>query len=1438
MPSWLPGDIVESVGWTLLHFVWQGLAIGALLAICLRLLKNHSSSHRYLAACIALICIVAAPIATFYHFAQGKSVEHAVAFASEAMPADSLVVEASESGSRPTTKVVVVHKPAVARRSFSQNLKAAMPWMVQAWLAGVLLFSIRLFFGWWKVNRIKRVAGTPLTEPWTVRVTELARRLGINRSLRVVQSAIVEVPTVIGWLRPVILLPASCIVGLDPAQLEAVLAHELAHVRRHDYLVNLLQSVVETVLFYHPLVWWISRRIREEREHCCDDHAVKVCGDPVAYARALATLEELRPAPAQLSLAASGAPLLERIKRLLAQPDRATRPAWPLAGVVVVLLLIGVAISLRGHRVLAANANAEQTGVAKSTQLADSTSTITNTADANATNQTNRVDLATLVKDGKFYFEANRLDEAEAKLTRAIQLDPSSVAANYYLRLVKERRQSDAATRRSEFAAANALLQVEQSWNVQQRNGQLIPRPNEFNRTNLVYTTKGRQNILSKLDRIRIDSFKFDNQKLSEVIRQLSGMAKANDPDREGINFMLNKTPFVGPGGETNDVSEVVVRLNTTLRNVRLADVLDVIAKCTDKPIKYAIMDYAVAFGVRDPNDPPPLEIRTFRVNLAEFPRLSSPSYGSGVSNAEPGGTKSGTGHTNDTDAVNQVVRQFFQSAGIDFNTNKLSGKTFTYNDRKGVLTVRATQQDLDLISAALEAGRADLEGNQTSAIVYPTSATPQEHYQKIKAVNEARLLKNEKILEQLQALTPAELRQVLPVKVPDSILTALLQELQSAQNHLANLREAYEPDHPEMKRAQAQVDDLDLHIKRRIAGIMEGVKTEIATSKAIINNAEAKLKEIGPKSAAKLDRIHIDSVQFSGTPFSDVVTRLNELASAGDPDKIGMNFIIEGSPHLPFGRIDPDAGVSPSQPPLDDPLTPARVTLSWQGGSLADFLDAVVATADRPAKYSVHDYGILFSLNNPEPPLLAIRTFRVDPDALKTKLEAIAGPIPKDGSGLGDAMRQFLVKIGIPVEKNAQDGRTFIYGDRRGILTLRATPDELHRAEEELRSVTPSDTMVRGQERQTDVGAKLDQVYPTSQLLSNPPPLEIRTYYFDAIALRERLQELANQAPKAGSKETNPAGLQRFLAEAGVDPRLMVAYHENHGTMTARGSRNELDKVADALRSFTSNKTLLHFKVRVAEITHLEDTNTLLFFSHLLPATLLTNASADFSTVEFIAGGTNSAISNLPPVKTVLSTNSGPIHTIGTLSPAEFKVVLQSLEQRNGIDLLTAPELTTFNNQKAQIQVVSMETVVLDSSNALATQLIPVGTVVDLQAQISPDFTSIRLNASPTMTEFLGCDKTDAMRRDEKGKALGPVPLPHFRVRQMTISVAVRDGETLVFESPSVSEDVKMKSKVPVLGDIPLIKGLFRSESSKVIKKRYLFMITPEIVDSFGQKK
>jgi beta-lactamase regulating signal transducer with metallopeptidase domain len=194
-------------------------------------------------------------------------------------------------------------------------LDPAIPWVVAFWLVGVALLTLRLGGGCVAARRIAIRGSEPAAPEWVATLARLRRTLRVSRPVELVSSVAAQVPFVVGWLRPVVVVPVSVFAGLTPWQIEVVLAHELAHVRRHDYLVNLCQSAVETLLFYHPAIWWVSRQVREERERCCDDVAVGHCGDAVGYVRTLAELAALR-APA-LAMSATGGSLLGRARRLL-----------------------------------------------------------------------------------------------------------------------------------------------------------------------------------------------------------------------------------------------------------------------------------------------------------------------------------------------------------------------------------------------------------------------------------------------------------------------------------------------------------------------------------------------------------------------------------------------------------------------------------------------------------------------------------------------------------------------------------------------------------------------------------------------------------------------------------------------------------------------------------------------------------------------------------------------------------------------------------------------------------------------------------------------------------------------------------------------------------------------------------------------------------------
>ena len=203
-------------------------------------------------------------------------------------------------------------------------------------MVGVVALSIRLLGGWLTARRVARRQRRPVTPEIQAMAARLADRLALRRVVDVVESAGVAVPIMVGWLKPVIVLPTAVISGFTPDQVEALIVHELAHIRRNDYLVNLLQAAVETVLFYHPAVWWVSGRIRAEREHCCDDVAVTIC-DRLVYARALSDLAAL--ATPSLAMAASNGSLVERVRRILGRPTAESESG---AGWLPVFLILAV----------------------------------------------------------------------------------------------------------------------------------------------------------------------------------------------------------------------------------------------------------------------------------------------------------------------------------------------------------------------------------------------------------------------------------------------------------------------------------------------------------------------------------------------------------------------------------------------------------------------------------------------------------------------------------------------------------------------------------------------------------------------------------------------------------------------------------------------------------------------------------------------------------------------------------------------------------------------------------------------------------------------------------------------------------------------------------------------------------------------------------------
>ena len=327
-------ETIRLLGWCLLHFIWQGALLA--LALWALLSRLHSPRARYASAVCALTAMLIVPCLTFAILQRSP-----VSTAQYSMPGLAEIRNGLEAVQSLTAPSADRPRPTFAAHAVSIDW---MSYAVLAWFAGVYIFTLRTLGGLMLLMRLRRQHAEPMTGDLLATCLALQRRLGVARAVRYVCSKAAESPAAFGWLRPVVVLPLAALAGLSAWQIEAIIAHELAHIKRWDSLVNAFQIATETLLFYHPAVWWVNRVIRNEREHCCDDFAVQACGNAYDYARALAQLEESRSASVW-AMAANGGVLTSRIGRLLGLKCDARNMS--VAGMVVIvgLCLAGVLVA-------------------------------------------------------------------------------------------------------------------------------------------------------------------------------------------------------------------------------------------------------------------------------------------------------------------------------------------------------------------------------------------------------------------------------------------------------------------------------------------------------------------------------------------------------------------------------------------------------------------------------------------------------------------------------------------------------------------------------------------------------------------------------------------------------------------------------------------------------------------------------------------------------------------------------------------------------------------------------------------------------------------------------------------------------------------------------------------------------------------------------------
>jgi len=319
---------------TLIHFIWQGALVALALKLLLTITPYQKAQLRYFWSALAMINSLIVPIITFYIVFQPEYIQQYTQLSNTILLSQSTELQQSSS------------------TVWYQELIETLPYVSLLWLTTVSMLASKLFIELYNVNQLAKTDTIPANDALVKRFETLVERIQLTKTPRLLISLRTKVPMAIGWLKPVVLIPASMLTGLTPAQLDMLILHELAHIRRHDYFVNFLQTLVETLLFFHPGVRWISKQMRNEREYCSDDIAVKISGNPIAYAHTLADTASLckkhrHHSIPSMAMAASGGDLKQRVVRLVDQNHHCSSSDDSgkfLASVLIIVSILAVAI--------------------------------------------------------------------------------------------------------------------------------------------------------------------------------------------------------------------------------------------------------------------------------------------------------------------------------------------------------------------------------------------------------------------------------------------------------------------------------------------------------------------------------------------------------------------------------------------------------------------------------------------------------------------------------------------------------------------------------------------------------------------------------------------------------------------------------------------------------------------------------------------------------------------------------------------------------------------------------------------------------------------------------------------------------------------------------------------------------------------------------------
>jgi len=328
-------SLVSAFGWMLVHSLWQGALLVLIASITLYFLRKSPASLRYNFGILTFCAQVSVSLATFFYYY----------FNTASKTLSSTLTSTSQNTADWKTLTYQLSLTTKIQLWLSTHIQE----LVICWLIGAFVLILRFLGGWIYTEHLRHSSKLVMNKEWRARFGVLTAKLKVYQSIELKESAKILTPMVIGTLQPVVLIPIGLLTGFPTSQIEAILAHELAHIRRHDYLVNILQSFVEVVFFFHPALWWLSERVRIEREHCCDDLAIEACEDRVSLAHALVGIAEWTSNHSLAMAFASKKPLLlQRVKRVLGVAPKSTRF---FGNVPVTLLFFAALIGISAYAV-------------------------------------------------------------------------------------------------------------------------------------------------------------------------------------------------------------------------------------------------------------------------------------------------------------------------------------------------------------------------------------------------------------------------------------------------------------------------------------------------------------------------------------------------------------------------------------------------------------------------------------------------------------------------------------------------------------------------------------------------------------------------------------------------------------------------------------------------------------------------------------------------------------------------------------------------------------------------------------------------------------------------------------------------------------------------------------------------------------------------------